>query len=977
MKNPRSIALSTSRSGITLFKWGALLLFTIAFWLRVSPAFAVDEVEFFCNGSSGATCDVFQVDGGNTSTGAADTCVRGEFRCPTTAEEENPVWPADWDALLFPSNLLPSPIPPTEGSPPGAWSFATPWGGSGSFGGIITSTLVSTGTSTILKQGTKNTDDLSKWVVATQSSPPKDAYLAAALASYSSPGGAGTLPGDLLLYFASTRFSPNGSATVGIWFFQENVFVCPSGTAMCAEDSSGNIVPANHTNGDLFLFLTYSGGGEASIQAAKWIGNGTSGFLGPATNLVTCPTPNDQACAVTNQLSSITLGKSSTASQALGEGFNVSGPGFAGFPGGVVPTLQFQEGGVDVNSIFGGPAPCFSSVLFASISSGSSPNTAAMKSILLGSFNTCAISATKSCGNAQLNTSTGTITYTISGDVTDTGGGAMENLSIADTFNGSPQTISSLACSCSSDCSFDGPPGCTTAVVQPGGTVHYSAMFTTAANGGMDTVTATMAGVGGGFATATSNTASCPSVGQPRLTTTATASGPSISDTGHLTGATAAAGGTITFHLFSDAACMTEVKTGLSPVSVNGNGNYNSGSFTPTAAGTYYWTASYSGDTNNFPVSTKCGEAGESVNAPSISTRLSASAIAVGQSVTDSATLHNATSDAGGTVTYSVFNNNTCTGTPVANGGTVTVTGGVVPNSNSVTFNSAGTFYWQASYSGDAHNASAKSACTSEQLTVIGPCILGYPDHSNDPRSSVTFNESSVLRAFNTYGSGSSLRIAAFYSDEHAMELGIRQNTVKTASGTTVVGTYPVSPLPSSPASASPVQVGSTDIDPVDADGIDQDGVDTALGTTGSGGGRPMFPALFVTDITDNPSPTNRSGDWQQGPLATRGAYPPNAVFGTWKSATRWVDKTKTPFLVTITVDKDPLANSTLGPGSDPPPPFAVKAEAYQAEASWNASSLGLAPGHVYRLQFMVHDGDQNKTGGDSGEDCVNVIIPE
>ncbi len=693
MKNPRNIALSTSRSGITLFKWGALLLFTIAFWLRVSPAFAVDEVEFFCNGSSGATCDVFQVDGGNTSTGAADTCVRGEFRCPTTAEEENPVWPADWDALLFPSNLLPSPIPPTEGSPPGAWSFATPWGGSGSFGGIITSTLVSTGTSTILKQGTKNTDDLSKWVVATQSSPPKDAYLAAALASYSSPGGAGTLPGDLLLYFASTRFSPNGSATVGIWFFQENVFVCPSGTAMCTEDSSGNIVPANHTNGDLFLFLTYSGGGEASIQAAKWIGNGISGSLGPATNLVTCPTPNDQACAVTNQLSSITLGKSSTASQALGEGFNVSGPGFAGFPGGVVPTLQFQEGGVDVNSIFGGPAPCFSSVLFASISSGSSPNTAAMKSILLGSFNTCAISATKSCGNTQLNTSTGTITYTISGDVTDTGGGAMENLSIADTFNGSPQTISSLACSCSSDCSFDGPPGCTTAVVQPGGTVHYSAMFTTAANGGMDTVTATMAGVGGGFATATSNTASCPSVGQPRLTTTATASGPSISDTGHLTGATAAAGGTITFHLFSDAACMTEVKTGLSPVSVNGNGNYNSGSFTPTAAGTYYWTASYSGDTNNFPVLTKCGEAGESVNAPSISTRLSANAIAVGQSVTDSATLHNATSDAGGTVTYSVFNNNTCTGTPVANGGTVTVTGGVVPNSNSVTFNSAGTFY--------------------------------------------------------------------------------------------------------------------------------------------------------------------------------------------------------------------------------------------------------------------------------------------
>jgi hypothetical protein len=27
--------------------------------------------------------------------------------------------------------------------------------------------------------------------------------------------------------------------------------------------------------------------------------------------------------------------------------------------------------------------------------------------------------------------------------------------------------------------------------------------------------------------------------------------------------------------------------------------------------------------------------------------------------------------------------------------------------------------------------------------------------------------------------------------------------------------------------------------------------------------------------------------------------------------------------------------------------------------------------------QFMVHDGDQNKTGGDTSEGCVNVIIEE
>jgi len=35
----------------------------------------------------------------------------------------------------------------------------------------------------------------------------------------------------------------------------------------------------------------------------------------------------------------------------------------------------------------------------------------------------------------------------------------------------------------------------------------------------------------------------------------------------------------------------------------------------------------------------------------------------------------------------------------------------------------------------------------------------------------------------------------------------------------------------------------------------------------------------------------------------------------------------------------------------------------------WN---LVLIPGRSYRIQVLVHDGDQNKAGGDSGEACVN-----
>src|SRR4029077_19663906 len=126
--------------------------------------------------------------------------------------------------------------------------------------------------------------------------------------------------------------------------------------------------------------------------------------------------------------------------------------------------------------------------------------------------------------------------------------------------------------------------------------------------------------------------------------------GGQISDTANLSGATASAGGTITFPLFSDASCSTEVATGLSPVTVSGNGSYNSGGFAPNAAGTYYWTATYSGDSNNLAASTSCGDAGESsvVNKmqPSISTTAIAS-VTVGNPISDTATLSGATANAG------------------------------------------------------------------------------------------------------------------------------------------------------------------------------------------------------------------------------------------------------------------------------------------------------------------------------------------
>jgi hypothetical protein len=252
------------------------------------------------------------------------------------------------------------------------------------------------------------------------------------------------------------------------------------------------------------------------------------------------------------------------------------------------------------------------------------------------------------------------------------------------------------------------------------------------------------------------------------LTTTATGPvtiGASISDTAHLTGATANAGGTITFRAYSNTTCTTLVFTSAA-IPVSGPGDYNSGPFTPTAVGTYYWIASYTGDLNNAPSATACGDANESsvVNKkqPSITTTLSASSITVGGSAHDSATLTGATADAGGTVTYTVYTDNACS-QGARDAGTKTVTAGVVPDSNSLQFNTVGTFYWQAVYSGDAKNEGATSVCTTETLVVnkaqpgivtqaSGPVTIGTAIHDTatlsggvSPTGSITFKAYSDL----------------------------------------------------------------------------------------------------------------------------------------------------------------------------------------------------------------------------------------
>src|SRR6185369_9345219 len=211
--------------------------------------------------------------------------------------------------------------------------------------------------------------------------------------------------------------------------------------------------------------------------------------------------------------------------------------------------------------------------------------------------------------------------------------------------------------------------------------------------------------------------------------------GTSINDSSTLHNQTADAGGSVKYAFYSSlSACnagtfATPGGTSLGTKTVtNGVVPDSDSTGALNVAGTYYFRAFYSGDPNNTgPVSSACTDETlvVSPNTPTVLTLLSQSTGNVGDTVHDSATINGATSDAGGTISYAVYSDNQCSVlvadlTPADN----TVVDGVAPDSKDHTFNSAGTFYFQATYSGDNNNTGpVSSECTSEQLVINGAAI--------------------------------------------------------------------------------------------------------------------------------------------------------------------------------------------------------------------------------------------------------------
>ncbi len=572
---------------------------------------------------------------------------------------------------------------------------------------------------------TKDDLDIPGWKFTSGAGPDKDDLSHGYAARY-----------DDHLYFGTDRFAATGDATVGVWFFQQNISPITSGP------NAGKFTN-EHTNGDVLVLSDFTKGGEvATARVFEWHSpggaiNGTLDLIsGTTTTPADCVGPpqvgnNDPVCATVNAGNT----DSPWAFQAKEQGS----------PAGVFPKGHFLEGGIDLEAL--GLGGCFSSYLIESRASTSIDSV--LKDFVGGTFAECdatAVSTPQSGGSAI----TSALTIGASGTVS-----VQDKVVVTGEGSSSPPrptgTVKFYIC---------GPTATTsTALCTTGGTnipadkqlSHNTGDADSANSATSDSHTVTEAGrycfradylgdanYPDGASDSGANECFIVSPRIPTISTSATAGpvtpGTAIDDTATL-GNTAndpdgsAADGTITFRLYGpdDATCATVIATRV--INVSGDGNYKasdgtgSGSLSPTTPGTYRWIASYSGDLpNTTSVSGACNDTGEaSVVTKAPSSLSSAQKFYPNDSATVSAS---AGGNVTGSVTFDLYDSlaNCQAADPLVGQlytETVTLAGGstseTVETSNTTVSvpppASPGALYWTVTYSGDSTHHGRVSTC--------------------------------------------------------------------------------------------------------------------------------------------------------------------------------------------------------------------------------------------------------------------------
>jgi uncharacterized repeat protein (TIGR01451 family) len=211
----------------------------------------------------------------------------------------------------------------------------------------------------------------------------------------------------------------------------------------------------------------------------------------------------------------------------------------------------------------------------------------------------------------------------------------------------------------------------------------------------------------------------------------------SVTDTATLSGSNGPVTGTVKFFVCGPAGSNPDctsggTQVGAGPVTISA-GHAVSDPFTPIATGHYCFRAEYTPDqfapyspSNHTDQTLECF----TVNAQTALNTNAGGPFRLGVngsvSLTDTATLSGGTSNAGGTITFTLYDDSGCThsvgtATAAVNG----ADGDQYTSSPAIIVSAGGTYHWIASYTGDANNAGTTTDCgaVNENPLVINPHI--------------------------------------------------------------------------------------------------------------------------------------------------------------------------------------------------------------------------------------------------------------
>jgi hypothetical protein len=242
--------------------------------------------------------------------------------------------------------------------------------------------------------------------------------------------------------------------------------------------------------------------------------------------------------------------------------------------------------------------------------------------------------------------------------------------------------------------------------------------------------------------------------------------------------------GTVEFSLYSDNHCGTLVAGPISETLLGGSASIPDASKLTPAAGNYWWVATYGGDNSNAKAQSGCADEPVVIGqaTPTIETSQEPPAGTVGASFKDKATLGGLFgAHPTGKVSWKLYDNASCSsaeGGLVASDGPVDVTGdGPYTTPNGASPAAAGTYYWVATYSGDANDKEVSSGCKDEPVTVGNPPAAVAAHATVLAQAKVVSGVATphgplecVAPTARTYVEGRQIASATFYLDGHKMK---------------------------------------------------------------------------------------------------------------------------------------------------------------------------------------------------------------